>query len=674
MLVQSGNGVAATPLYERALGIWEKALGPDHPKVATALVNLAGVYSNRGNYDGARPLVIRALATQQKHLGPEHPDTAHTLTRLAELAARTGLTGEAFEAAADAEGLWREHVRLTARTLSERQALAYATSATSALDVMSSIAAARPADRETSSRIWDALIQSRGIVLDEMAARHRTANTTENPEVVALSTTLASARQRLAALFIRGIRNDSPERYRRLLDRARDEKDSAERELAEKSDRFRDDQAKSQIGVADLSASLPRDTALVAFARYRHYDDSPAVGGELSYLAFVLRGGDSAPALLPLGTAAAIEPLITQWQRQINGEAFAAGRATARGEAAYRRVAEELRSRVWDPLLPYLSTATRVFIVPDGALHLVSFAALPTAPSRYLVETGPVIHYLSTERDLIDEGDPGSRANGLLAIGNPAFDESAVSPRVEQVFRGSRSACIDFQSMRFDQLPASANEVNAVVTLWNRTKRNTVRLTGTGATEGAFKAQAAGHRVLHLATHGFFLGGRCVPPSDTATPSRIGTDRPREPIAALRIDFGRGKSAPCHSTRPGGRRAHRRRSRRAESDRRRVGSAFRMRYRRGRDPRRRGCLRFAAGVSPRRCEDGDHEPLAGGRPDNATMDVGALRKPIHKKPQLSRCRPPGKPLRAAPSAHEGRQHAPLLLGRFRGGWRLALTP
>ena len=524
VLVQTGNGAAAAPLYERALGIWENALGPDHPRVATALVNLAGVYSNRGNHDDAKPLVIRALAIQQKHLGPEHPDTAHTLTKLAELAARTGSTAEAFEAAADAEGIWREHVRLTARTLSERQALAYATSASSALEVMLSIAAARPADRETSARIWDALIQSRGIVLDEMAARHRTASTTENPEVVALSTTLASARQRLAALFIRGIRNDPPERYRRLLDRARDEKDSAERELAEKSDRFRDDQAKGHIGVADLSASLPRDTALVAFARYRHYDDSPAVGGELSYLAFVLRGGDSAPALLPLGTAAAIEPLITQWQRQINGEAFAAGRATARGEAAYRRVAEELRSRVWDPLVPYLSTATRVFIVPDGALHLVSFAALPTAPSRYLVETGPVIHYLSTERDLIVEGDPGSHANGLLAIGNPAFDESDVSPRVEPVFRGSRSACIDFQSMQFGQLPASATEVNAVVTLWNRTKRKTVRLIGTAATEGAFKAQAAGHGVLHLATHGFFLGGRCVPPSDTAT-TELGSAR-----------------------------------------------------------------------------------------------------------------------------------------------------
>ena len=35
------------------------------------------------------------------------------------------------------------------------------------------------------------------------------------------------------------------------------------------------------------------------------------------------------------------------------------------------------------------------------------------------------------------------------------------------------------------------------------------QLTGPAATEEAFKSRAPGHRVLHLATHGFFLGGEC---------------------------------------------------------------------------------------------------------------------------------------------------------------------
>ena len=34
-------------------------------------------------------------------------------------------------------------------------------------------------------------------------------------------------------------------------------------------------------------------------------------------------------------------------------------------------------------------------------------------------------------------------------------------------------------------------------------------LTGAEASETAFKRAAPGHRVIHLATHGFFIGGRC---------------------------------------------------------------------------------------------------------------------------------------------------------------------
>lgn len=42
-------------------------------------------------------------------------------------------------------------------------------------------------------------------------------------------------------------------------------------------------------------------------------------------------------------------------------------------------------------------------------------------------------------------------------------------------------------------------------------------LTGTQANESEFKRLAAGHRVLHLATHGFVLGGDCAPTPATPT-------------------------------------------------------------------------------------------------------------------------------------------------------------
>ena len=538
VLSRSGEYEAARPLYERALSTWEKLLGPDHPRVATALVNLARLQMATGNYEEARSLLDRALAIQEKALGPEHPDIAITLRSRAELAASSGATTQAFEIAARGETLSREHLRLTVRILPERQALAYAASLPSSLDLIVSLASTRSSAADRSTAAWNAVIRARGMVFDEMAARHRSVTAADTKEIASLAEALASAGQRLAALTVRGIRNDPPERYRRLLQQARNDKERAEWALAENSAQFRNDQSRSRILLPEVSAALPPGSALVAYVKYRREDVSrtetiadaaPATG--LAYLAFVLRAGGGVPVVIPLDSATRIDPLVSQWRQQLVQEAMAGGRTATRAEASYRRVARELREQVWDPLLPSLSGATRVFVVPDGALHLVSFAALPTGTSRYLVETGPVIHYLSTERDLVLEGSGQSADRRLLALGDPDFQESKVvaSAAAEVPFRGTRSACQDFQSMQFDGLPASLQEVNEILMLWkqahgagaplrtaNPSAPDAVRLTGAAASESAFKLEAARHHILHLATHGFFLGGRCASALDRA--------------------------------------------------------------------------------------------------------------------------------------------------------------
>jgi tetratricopeptide (TPR) repeat protein len=65
----------AEPLYQRALAIREKMLGPDHPHTAQSLNNLALLYHSQGKYEQAEPLYQRALAIDEKALGAEHPTT-----------------------------------------------------------------------------------------------------------------------------------------------------------------------------------------------------------------------------------------------------------------------------------------------------------------------------------------------------------------------------------------------------------------------------------------------------------------------------------------------------------------------------------------------------------------------------------------------------------------------
>jgi tetratricopeptide (TPR) repeat protein len=62
-----GQYAAAEPLYKRALAIWEKALGPDHPQVATVLKNMARLYKEAGRVDEAIRWEKRANAIRSRN-------------------------------------------------------------------------------------------------------------------------------------------------------------------------------------------------------------------------------------------------------------------------------------------------------------------------------------------------------------------------------------------------------------------------------------------------------------------------------------------------------------------------------------------------------------------------------------------------------------------------------
>jgi CHAT domain-containing protein len=191
-----------------------------------------------------------------------------------------------------------------------------------------------------------------------------------------------------------------------------------------------------------------------------------------------------------------------------------------------------------------------VFVVPDGSLHLVNFAALPSAEGGVLLESGPLLHHVSAERDLVPEA-PDVKAKGeLLVLGGANFDETklfaalappsgdgparspasdtadaqltarldaaAASPDAATMFRGERAACGDLESIRFEALPGTLREAREVASLWRETAARreddsgVSSLTGSRADETTLKRVIAGHRVVHLATHGFFLGSSCV--------------------------------------------------------------------------------------------------------------------------------------------------------------------
>ena len=62
---------AARPIFERALAIFERKLGPDHYELIPGLIGLSNISDAEGNFAKARALLERALAIAE-NLGPEN--------------------------------------------------------------------------------------------------------------------------------------------------------------------------------------------------------------------------------------------------------------------------------------------------------------------------------------------------------------------------------------------------------------------------------------------------------------------------------------------------------------------------------------------------------------------------------------------------------------------------
>jgi tetratricopeptide (TPR) repeat protein len=94
---RQGDYPEALKWLQKALAIQEKVLGKEHPDTASSGNNIAFVYASQGNYPEALAWHRKALAVKEKVLGRDHPDTASSYGNIANVYARQGDYPEALE-------------------------------------------------------------------------------------------------------------------------------------------------------------------------------------------------------------------------------------------------------------------------------------------------------------------------------------------------------------------------------------------------------------------------------------------------------------------------------------------------------------------------------------------------------------------------------------------------
>jgi tetratricopeptide (TPR) repeat protein len=510
----------AEPLYKRALAIDEQAKGPEHPSVVTSLNNLAELYHDQGKYAEAEPLYRRALAAREKAMGPEHPHVALNLEAMHRLYRLQDRDSQAEELAARAYRIRQKNFMENATVLSEKDALTYSqflrNSVSNYLTCYSELGPTTPALVE---RACDIVFSGKGQVSDGILERQRALAEKPDSTTLILAESLRLAKFQLSSLFVEGPGEDV-EGYRSEVDSLSRLANELEADLSRHSARFRKQQDYKNVSTARIASLLPENSALVEYVRYDYQQLEP--DEKIPHYMVLVVTEAAEPVIVELGAAAEIDAIIAQYRDHMLRVSSSASLPTVVDKQDYERSTGDLYSRIWEPVAGYLADKDLVLMAPDGALNLVSFAGLIDRQGRYLVERFPV-HDLSSGRDLIRLEDQVEPATGLFALGDPDYDASAYMrlPEVAALddttlelaynaTRNVRSGCGDLADMTVSPLPGTRQEVELIASRWDQsTREHAVVLLGREASEDKFKSEAPGQRVIHLATHGYFLEGKC---------------------------------------------------------------------------------------------------------------------------------------------------------------------
>jgi CHAT domain-containing protein len=284
----------------------------------------------------------------------------------------------------------------------------------------------------------------------------------------------------------------------------------------------------------DLAKYLPASAAFVDFIRYNRVVAGPGVPGLTSrpdnphYAAFVFTRG-ARPARVELGPAGAVEAAIETWRESI-----------ASPGANERWAADKVRQLLWQPIAARLPDGLdTIYLSPDAALNRTPFGALPGRRAEVLLEEvtievvphGPFL----LERLTTPAPARGGRAL-MLTVGGVDYGKTA-----------------DGKSSPYAPLGFSATEFEAIAALPDRPAAMEIRtLAGARASVSQVLAELPRLRIVHISTHGFFLGEKeqtkfgLNPAAFRPGPRDLRTPQARNPLVLSGLALaGANRTAPA---------------------------------------------------------------------------------------------------------------------------------
>lgn len=504
-----GEYAKVESFYKRSLGIWQSIFGPNHPNVASSLNNLGLLYQGRGAYAKAESLHKKSLTIREHVFGSEHPDVAASLKNLALLYAAMSQFEQSYSLLKLAQEIDTRFIDEVMGVTSEDQKIKFLCKVSPSLHVFLSLVnqhlSQKPSARKDALDVW---LKRKGVILEVQRRFQEAMVYSDDPEAAKTFQELSRLRTRLSRLAFAGPGKEALDAYKKKAVDLEVQKEKLEANLSRLSRAFALKQKIARANCEKVAGALPANTALIELARVvtcnfkakeKENRWSPA-----HYIAFVLHSGKGhTVGMLDLGDAKRIDSAVVKLKKDIAKiKDFKEGKTVHSSKVLYKMVFEPLRKELGD--------VKEIFISPDGILNLLPFEVLMGPDGRYLIEDF-TFNYLSSGRDVIGFGQVVGEGKSALIMGDPDFDlcheEKKVAILKMALMDGEKEKptrrSADMRGFQFTRLPGAEEEVRAIQKILGDTIETEAYL-GSRALEEVLKQKNA-PKILHLATHGFFL-------------------------------------------------------------------------------------------------------------------------------------------------------------------------
>lgn len=503
--------------YESALGEIKRAQGK--PREALALVERASaalaaisaqsattlhymradIHRELGEYDKAERLLDEHRNAMVKQFGKKHPIYGATLLWASNVYISAGKFAQAEVALTDSLEAAERELANVLRSGTESDHAAYFSKNSYTLDLAVNFAITHaPKSAGAAKLALTTLLRRKGRVLDAAAASLATLRAKLSADDKKLLDELANARTKLSKLIVAGAKGMSEADFAKEVAALEDQIQKLELAIGKKSAAYR--AINQTVDVAAVQKLIPRDARLVEIVNFQPNDGKGNFTYQQvkppprRYAAFTI-GATGGISVVDLGPAAAIDTAIQEFRKAVADPDN--DRAGDLGNALYKLT--------FAKIAPVLAGSTNVLVAPDGMLNVVPFSALVDDNKQFLVKKY-TFTYLTSGRDLLRLAVKTKAQGGGVMFADPAFDATGrPTPAPASGNRGARSA--DLASLAWQPLPGTGQEADAV----EKIMRGLKVYRKDAATESTVKS-VHGPRILHLATHGFFLPDEPPPP------------------------------------------------------------------------------------------------------------------------------------------------------------------